>query len=65
LNGRGELKDIGLNGVRNAMDLFWVGPKAGDERFPEIGGMRGFYRYGWEQFQSAGQASLDPGSSDD
>jgi hypothetical protein len=45
LNGRGELKDIGLNGVRNAVNLFWVGPKAGDERFPEIGGMRGFDRY--------------------
>ena len=44
-DGRVELKDIGLNGVRNAMDLFWVGPKAGDERFPEIGGMRGFDRY--------------------
>jgi hypothetical protein len=26
LNGGVELKDIGLNGVRNTVDLFWVGP---------------------------------------
>ena len=25
-DGRVELKDIGLNGVRNTVDLFWVGP---------------------------------------
>ncbi len=25
-DGRVELKDIGLNGVRNAVNLFWVGP---------------------------------------
>jgi len=25
-DGGGELKDIGLNGVRNAVNLFWVGP---------------------------------------
>jgi len=35
------------------VNLFWVGPKAGGEGFPEIGGMRSFYRHGWEQFQSA------------
>jgi len=52
-DGGVELKDIGLNGVRNAVNLFWVGPKAGGEGFPEIGGMRSFYRHGWEQFQSA------------
>ena len=26
LNGRIELKNIGLNGVRNAVNLFWVSP---------------------------------------
>ena len=26
LDGGVELKDIGLNGVRNAVNLFWVGP---------------------------------------
>jgi hypothetical protein len=26
LGGRVELKDIGLNRVRNAVNLFWVGP---------------------------------------
>ena len=26
LDGGIELKDIGLNGVRNAVNLFWVGP---------------------------------------
>jgi hypothetical protein len=25
-DGGVELKDIGLNGVRNTVDLFWVGP---------------------------------------
>jgi len=42
LNGRVELKDIGLKGVRNAVNLFWVGAQAGGERFPKCGGMRGF-----------------------
>ena len=25
-DGGGEFKDIGLDGVRNAVDFFWVGP---------------------------------------
>ena len=49
-DGGVEFKDIGLNGVRNAVNLFWVGPQAGGERFPEIGGMRSFYRYRGQEF---------------
>jgi hypothetical protein len=64
-DSRVEFKDIGLNRVRNAVDLFWVDPEAGSEGFPKNGRVRGFYRHGWEQFQSAGQASLDPGSGKD
>ena len=37
-----ELKDIGLNGVRNTVNLFRVGPLAGGEGFPKHGGMEGF-----------------------
>ena len=29
-----ELKDISLNGVRNAVNLFWVGTKAKSEFLP-------------------------------
>ena len=47
-----ELKDIGLNGVRNTVDLFWVGPQAGGEGFPEIGGMGGFNKNGGQEFKS-------------
>jgi len=50
--GRVELKDIGLNGVRNTVDLFWVGPQAGGEGFPEIGGMGGFNQNGGQEFKS-------------
>ena len=65
LNGGVELKDIGLNGVRNAVDLLRVDPEAGSEGFPKRGGMRGFDSNSREKFKSAGQASLDPGSGED
>ena len=42
LNGGVEFKDIGLNRVRNAVDLLRVDPKAGSEGFPKRGGMGGF-----------------------
>ena len=50
LNGGVELKDIGLNGVRNTVDLFGVDPEAGSEGFPKCGGMRGFDRYRGQEF---------------
>ena len=49
LNGGVELKDIGLNGVRNTVNLFWVGTKAGGERFPKEGGMRSFNKDGGQK----------------
>ena len=49
-DGRVEFKDIGLNGVRNTVNLFWVGPQAGRKGFPESGGMRGFHRYRGQEF---------------
>lgn len=54
------LKDIGLDRVGNAVDLFWVGPKTTGKSLPECCGVRGFDRYDWKQIQSVGQASLDP-----
>ena len=60
-----ELKNIGLNGVRNTVDLFGVDPEAGGEGFPKRGGMRGFDSNSREKFKSAGQASLDPGGGED
>ena len=50
LNGGVELKDIGLNGVRNAVNLFWVGPKPGREFLPKSSRMRGFDRYRGQEF---------------
>ena len=41
-DGGVELKDIGLNGVRDALDFFRVGPQAGGKKFPECGGRWGF-----------------------
>jgi hypothetical protein len=64
-DGGVELKDIGLNGVGNTVNLFWVRTKAASEGFPKCGGMRGFYRHCWEKFKSAGQAGLDPRGSED
>jgi hypothetical protein len=42
LDGGVELKDIGLNWVRNTVDFFWIGTKATSEGFPEKGGRGGF-----------------------
>ena len=50
LDGGVELKDIGLNRVRNAVDLLRVDPEADSEKFPEIGGVRGFNRYRGQEF---------------
>ena len=49
-NGGVEHKDIGLNGVRNAVDFGGIGPEAGSEGLPKCGGMRGFDRYRGEKF---------------
>ena len=51
LDGRVEFKDIGLNGVRNTVNLFWVDPQAGSEGFPKRGGMRGFDKDGGQEPQ--------------
>ena len=48
-DGRLELKDIGLNGVRNAVNLFWVGPQPDREFLPKCGGMRGFDKDGGQK----------------
>ena len=48
-DGGVELKDIGLDGVRNAVDFLWIGTKAGGEGFPEISGMRGFNKDGGQK----------------
>ena len=64
-DGGVKFKDIGLNGVRNAVNLFWVGPQAGGKGFPETGGVGGFYSNSREQLKSAGQASLDPWGGED
>ena len=64
LNGGVELKDIGLNRVRNAVDLLRADPEAGSEGFPKCCGMRGFDSNRREKIKSAGQASLDPGGSE-
>ena len=50
LNGRVELKDIGLNGVRNAVDFGRTDPKPGREGFPEDSGMVGFDSNGRQKF---------------
>ena len=63
-DGGVELKDIGLNGVRNTIDFGGIDPETGGEGFPKRGGMRGFDSNCREKFKSAGQASLDPGSSE-
>ena len=65
LNGGVELKDIGLNRMRNAVDLLRADPEAGSEGFPKCCGMRGFDSNRREKFKSAGQASLDPGGGED
>ena len=65
LNGGVELKDIGLNGVRNTVDFGGIDPDVGSEGFPKRGRMRGFDSNSREKFKSAGQASLDPGGGED
>ena len=50
-DGRVELKDIGLNGVGNTVNLFWVGPQTDSEGFPKSGGMRGFNCYRGQELQ--------------
>jgi len=44
-----EFKDIGLNGVGDVMNFFWIGTKATSEGFPKRGGMRGFDKDGGEK----------------
>jgi hypothetical protein len=51
-DGGVELKDIGLNGVRNTADFRGIDPEAVGEGFPEIGGMGGFNKNGGQEFQS-------------
>ena len=41
-DGGVELKDIGQNGMRNTVDFFWIGTKAGGEGFPKCSGPRSF-----------------------
>ena len=59
-DGRVELKDIGLNGVRNTVNFGGIDPEALGKGFPEDGGMRGFDSNSREQLKCVGQASLDP-----
>ena len=47
-----EFKDIGLNGVRNAVDFGRVDPEAGSEGIPKSGRVRGFDKNGGQEFQS-------------
>ena len=49
-DGRVRFKDIGLNRVRNAVDLLRVDPEAGSEGFPKSGCVRGFDSNGREKF---------------
>ena len=48
-DGRVEFKDIGLSGVRNAVDLLRVDPEAGGEGFPKCGGVWGFDKDGGQK----------------
>ena len=48
-DGRVELKDIGLNGVRNTVNFFWIGTKATSEGFPKEGGRGSFDKGGGEK----------------
>ncbi len=48
-DGGVELKDIGLDGVRNAVDFFWVGPEAGGEGFPKKGRRGSFDKDGGQK----------------
>ena len=48
-DGGVELKDIGLNGVGDVVDFFWIGTKAGGEGFPKEGGRGSFDKDGGEK----------------
>jgi hypothetical protein len=48
-DGGVELKDIGLNGVRNTVDFGGIDPEAVGEGFPEKGGRRGFDKDGGQK----------------
>jgi hypothetical protein len=52
LNGGVELKDIGLNGVRNTVDFGGIDPEVGSEGFPKRGRMRGFDKDGGQKSKS-------------
>lgn len=47
-----ELKDIGLDRVRNTMDVGGIDPDAGGEGFPKCGGMRSFDKDGGQKLKS-------------
>ena len=65
LDGGGEFKDIGLNGVRNKVDFFWIGTKATSEGFPECRGLRSFDKNRGKKPKSFSQAILDPRGGED
>ena len=46
-----ELKDIGLNRVRNAVDFGGIDPETGGQGFPEIGGVGGFNKNEGQEFK--------------
>ena len=46
-----ELKDIGLNGVRNTVDFGGIDPEAVGEELPKFCGMRGFDKDGGQELQ--------------
>ena len=48
-DGGVELKDIGLDGVRNAVDFGGIGPEATSEGFPKERSMRGFDKDGGQK----------------
>ena len=51
VDGGVELKDIGLNRVRNTMDFGGIDPEVGSEGFPKRGSMRGFDKDGGQEVQ--------------
>ena len=50
-DGGVELKDIGLNRVRNAVDFGGIDPETGGQGFPEIGGVGGFNKNEGQEFK--------------